>query len=188
MVPQLSGLPDEIGDKIKVDIEICCRQECELDLLAVKQAAMSWLSSVATVRYTEGPISPPPGEFPVLDNNVESIKIVDLTDQAKPNCQLLAWDVAWEVSRGLLGDAYAGCSFQRALKPTQQVGKDNYKTAQALSIENFLKYFEACGACGLPRQPRTSLSEHQSREPGLTVGLNVGSGTCVSAGCRRCRG
>lgn len=101
------------GEKIRIDVEVCCRPECSVDPAAVREAVGRWLASLATVRYSEGPIWPQPGEHPALQENVESIRIVDLSDRAKPGCTLLAWDVAWDVRRSaacLLGRPHTCCS------------------------------------------------------------------------------
>lgn len=86
-----------LHDKVVIGVEVCCKPQCGVPLTVVKDAALAWLGSLATVRYTEGPIGPPPGEQTLLDEHVELMTIVDLSDQAKPGQQLLAWDVAWEV-------------------------------------------------------------------------------------------
>ena len=75
-------------EKVRIDVEVCCRPDCAVEPGAVREAVGRWLASLATVRYSEGPVRPPPGEYPLLDASVESIAFVDLGDAAKPGCQV----------------------------------------------------------------------------------------------------
>ena len=44
------------GPKTRIDVEVCAKQECGVQLAVIKEAAQAWLSSLSTVRYVEGPV------------------------------------------------------------------------------------------------------------------------------------
>ena len=92
-----SGAAD--GDeKAVLNVEVCLRAESQADLGLVKAAALAFLTSLSSIRYTEAPLAPPPGQHPLLEAHVQSMHVVDLSERVAPGKLLLQWDVAWNVS------------------------------------------------------------------------------------------
>lgn len=84
-------------DKAVLRVEVCLRPESGAELAAVRAAALAFLSSLPSVRYAEGPLTPPPGQHPLLDAHVASLAVVDLSERLPPGKLLLQWDVQWQV-------------------------------------------------------------------------------------------
>ena len=97
MTVSLAGAPPG-EDKAVLNVEVCLRPDSAVELGAVRAAALQFLSSLSSVRYAEGPLHPPPGQHPLLDAHVQSIRVVDLAPgRIPPGRLLLQWDVAWQV-------------------------------------------------------------------------------------------
>lgn len=79
-------------------VEVCLRQESRAELGTVKAAALAYLTTLPSVRYAEAALAPPPGQHPLLDAHVQSMRIADVGDQLPYGKLLLQWDVAWNVS------------------------------------------------------------------------------------------
>lgn len=88
-------------DKVALTVEVCVRPDCQADLGAVRSAALAFLTSLPSVRYVEGPLALPPGQQPLLDAAVLSVRVADLPcGRMAHNKLLLQWDVCWNVSWG----------------------------------------------------------------------------------------
>jgi hypothetical protein len=85
-------------DKAELNVEVCLRAESQADLGLVKAAALAFLTSLSSIRYTEAPLAPRPGQHPLLEAHVQSMHVVDLSERVPPGKLLLQWDVAWNVS------------------------------------------------------------------------------------------
>ncbi|PRW58109.1 pachytene checkpoint 2-like protein [Chlorella sorokiniana] len=97
MTVALPGAPPG-EDKAVLNVEVCLRPDSAAELGAVRAAALQFITSLSSVRYAEGPLHPPPGQHPLLDAHVQSIRVVDLAPgRIPPGRLLLQWDVAWQV-------------------------------------------------------------------------------------------
>lgn len=90
-------------DKVVLSVEVCVRQDSRADLGTVKAAALAYLLTLPSVRYAEALLAPPPGQHPLLDAHVQSMRICDIGDQLPHGKLLLQWDVAWTVSGSKCG-------------------------------------------------------------------------------------
>ena len=100
MTVALLGAPPG-DDKAVLTVEVCLRPDSAAELGVVRAATLQFLSSLSSVRYAEGPLHPPPGQHPLLDAHVQSIRVVDLAPgRIPPGRLLLQWDVAWQASWG----------------------------------------------------------------------------------------
>lgn len=98
MTVALPGAPPG-EDKAVLNVEVCLRPDSAAELGVVRAAALQYLTSLSSVRYAEGPLHPPPGQHPLLDAHVQSIRVVDLAPgRIPPGRLLLQWDVAWQAS------------------------------------------------------------------------------------------
>lgn len=103
MTVALPGAPPG-EDKALLNVEVCLRPDSAADLGTVRAAALQFLTSLSSVRYAEGPLHPLPGQHPLLDAHVQSIRVVDLAPGRIPAGRLLLqWDVAWQASRWVEG-------------------------------------------------------------------------------------
>ena len=95
-----------VEDKVLLTVEVQLTQESQEGLAAVKAAALAFLSSLPSVRYMEAQLASAPGQHPLLDMHVQSMRVVDVGDKLPPGKLLLQWDVAWNVSYELAACRY----------------------------------------------------------------------------------